>query len=110
MSHLTPKEKEALSLFKEKLLQAFPDQVDQVKLFGSKARGESSKMSDIDVMVVLKSGDWRTHEPLQRISTQIMIETDIDLSLHIFNVEQLKRMREFNSPFLRHVESEGVNI
>jgi len=52
---LTKKEKEALKEFKRKIIQKFSKEVLELKLFGSKVRGDSRKDSDIDVLIVLKS-------------------------------------------------------
>lgn len=110
MKGLTKKEAEALRLFKQELLKQFPDQVEELKLFGSKARGEANKFSDVDVWVVMKKGSWRDHFPMRKISTSVMLDTDVDLSLHIFTTEDLRWMRRSGSPLLMNVEAEGVSI
>src|SRR5687767_14730406 len=56
MSTLTAPEHEALRLFKQKLVVAFPGRLEELKLFGSKARGDAGADSDVDVLVVLRTG------------------------------------------------------
>jgi predicted nucleotidyltransferase len=52
--NLTSKEKLALKEFKEKILKKMKGEVLDIKLFGSKARGNFKEDSDIDVLVLLK--------------------------------------------------------
>lgn len=110
MSHLTENERKAIQLFKQQLFEEFPDKVAELKLFGSKARGESSKFSDVDIWVVLNDGNWRLRDPIHEIATDVFMKTSVDLSLHIFTTENIQRMRETGSPLLMNVREEGVVI
>ena len=46
-------EERALKTFVGRLQGSFPDQLHQVSLFGSKARGESDADSDVDVLIII---------------------------------------------------------
>ena len=48
---------ETLSDFRDRLLTLFPDDIQQIILYGSYARGEATSDSDIDVMVVVRWTD-----------------------------------------------------
>jgi predicted nucleotidyltransferase len=50
---LTKKEQRALNEYRNLLLRRFPGQMERLVLFGSKARGEATPGSDVDVLVVL---------------------------------------------------------
>jgi hypothetical protein len=54
---LPPGVQAALTDFQRRLLELFPDQVSQLILFGSYARGEATPDSDVDVMVVVGWSD-----------------------------------------------------
>ena len=56
---LPRKVKAALDDFQRRLLELFPDQIDQLILYGSYARGEATPDSDVDVMVVVKWNEER---------------------------------------------------
>ena len=49
---LTAKEKKIVRVFKQEVLKHFGRDVVAMKLFGSKARGDADKFSDIDVLVM----------------------------------------------------------
>ena len=50
---LSPKIKAALADFQGRVLDLFADEISQLILFGSCARGEATPDSDVDVMVVV---------------------------------------------------------
>ena len=54
---LPRKVKAALTDFQHRLLELFPDDISQLILYGSYARGEAMPDSDVDVMVVVKWAD-----------------------------------------------------
>ena len=49
---LTAKEKKVLHIFKQAVFEHFGRNAVSIKLFGSKARGDADKFSDIDVLVM----------------------------------------------------------
>ncbi len=50
---------EMLFAYRDALLTHFPDQIQQLILFGSQARGEAHAESDVDVLVVV---DWEEEQ------------------------------------------------
>ncbi|HUK57252.1 MAG TPA: nucleotidyltransferase domain-containing protein [Nitrospiria bacterium] len=57
MRKLTAKEKHVVEAFKKTIEEQYPGELVRLTLFGSKARGDASKESDIDIQVVF---DLRT--------------------------------------------------
>src|SRR3972149_1673920 len=56
---LPRKVKAALADFQRRLLELFPNEISQLILFGSYARGEAMPDSDVDVIVVVKWDEER---------------------------------------------------
>lgn len=54
---LPRKVKAALDDFQRRLLELFPNEISQLILYGSYARGDATPDSDVDVMVVVKWTD-----------------------------------------------------
>ena len=50
---LTKDEKLAVEEFSARLRDRFPREIEGIKLYGSKARGESNNESDVDVLIVV---------------------------------------------------------
>jgi predicted nucleotidyltransferase len=109
-SSLTKKEKQALKLFKKELQKAFPNQLHSLKLFGSKARGDAAKYSDVDVLVVLKRGGWRQRKAITGMAAKIFGSTGIDLSPKVFTVKQLAVMQRRRNAFILSVKRDAREI
>ncbi len=107
---LTPQEQAALVLFKKRVLQAFPGQVNSIQLFGSKARGEATKFSDVDVLVVLKDMQWQDRHTISNITADILLETDIVLSPKTFSQEQFEQMKQERSMFWQTIAPDLVSF
>ena len=70
---LSEKEEQALEKFKMWLKEVLSADLLEVRLFGSKARGDARKDSDIDVLVVISSDDWRVCDAVYSIVTDILL-------------------------------------
>lgn len=71
-SALTKKERDGIKAAVETLKREFP--VDQVILFGSKARGDSNEHSDIDLLLI-------TSRPLHWKEEKVVIETLFEIGM-----------------------------
>jgi len=104
MTNLSTAEKQALLLFKQHVLTAFPNSVDAIQLFGSKARGDAAKHSDIDILVVLKDMTWKNKRAIRKIASEIIFSTNIVMSIHIFSHQQLDTMKRQHAVFWQMIE------
>ncbi len=116
---LTPKEREALQAYINALLEALPDQVVRIILYGSKARGEGTPESDIDLMVVIRNGEERRPDGLwtslrsdPRWKTAIYLADDIFLEYDVYISPFLIGEQRFKhgSLLVRNVQREGIEL
>ncbi len=94
---------------RHELAQVLGSQIDQVRLFGSRARGEARPESDIDVLVVVR-GDMDYADLMRRTSTlvaQTSLQHDVVISRVFVSKAQFENEQ---SPFLRNVRRESVAI
>ena len=110
MSGLNTQDHRALRLFRERVRQAFPDRVDSLHLFGSKARGDAQIDSDADVLVILAQADWRDQRQVSGIATDVLVETGVDISPKVYSREQVARMRRRRNVFLQEVVKDAVPL
>jgi len=101
-------EREALASFSEKLRVSLSDPELEVRLFGSKARGDDGPESDIDVLVIESSGDWRVADIVYRLATDILLDTGVSLSTKVISRAHYQGLIEQGSPFALRVLNEGV--
>ncbi|HIE29184.1 TPA: nucleotidyltransferase domain-containing protein [Candidatus Poribacteria bacterium] len=105
---LSEKEEQALKKFKLRLKEVLSDNLLEVKLFGSKARGDARKDSDIDVLVTILSDDWRICDVVYGIATDILLETEICVSPKVISQKEYTRLYNNGNPFIENVIREGI--
>lgn len=107
---LRPEEVQAVEEFKEKLLAALPDQVRDIILFGSKARGDGHPESDVDLLVVLENPTKEQTDRVGDIMFDILFDRGVELSAITFSREEVMQKRELGTPLMRNVAEEGIII
>ena len=107
---ITKPEQKALKEFKSLLEESLPEEIVLMKLFGSKARGDARKDSDIDVLVVTKSDDWRMCNVVYGIVTDILLEEEICISPKVISKSHYDYLVNLEAPFIKNVNREGVAL
>jgi predicted nucleotidyltransferase len=107
---LNTKEKSALKQFKAALQQTLSGQLIELKLFGSKARGDDRPDSDIDVLVVVTNDDWRICDVVYGVVTDILLQTDISISPKVVSENQLEQLKKEDTFFLRNISRDAIAV
>lgn len=101
--------KKILSELKNGLVKLYGEQLIDVLLYGSHARGEQREDSDIDIAVILR-GDINPFKEIDKItefSYDISLKYSTLLSIHpISEKDYIYR----NSPFILNIREEGISI
>ena len=108
MRNLTPNESAALRKLKAALARDF--RLVELRLFGSKARGDSDPESDIDVLVVLEDYDWDTKMAVVDLCTDISIDYGVLLTPVLYSKAEYGSDLTRVTPFYQAVAREGVPI
>jgi len=93
---LSQSEQRALQTFVRKLNQAYPRQIHQVMLFGSKARGDSDVDSDVDVLIIINQDDRSIRREIIDIASDLSLEHDILLSPRVISKNKWEARRGFS--------------
>jgi len=89
------------------LRQQFP--VEQVVLFGSKARGDDDAESDIDLLVLTgRLMSWQERREITNSLFDLQLELEVVISTLIVPLEEWERGLYQVLPIRREVEREGV--
>jgi predicted nucleotidyltransferase len=106
---LNEKYKRAAWEFSRRVTSALGDQVDAIVLYGSVARGEARRDSDIDILVVSPDPP-SIREALSEIRSDFAYEQDYAffVSLLHYSREELCHLQQMRSPFLREITKDGM--
>jgi len=107
---LTAKEKSVLRQFKTAVEQVLGSQLIELKLFGSKARGDDRPDSDIDVLVIVTDDDWHICDKVYDIATDIFLQTDIYISPKTISKSRLEQLQKEGTSFLRNISRDAIAV
>lgn len=110
VSYLTPQEKKAVNKFKKQVLQTLGQEVISFLLFGSRARGEGTEDSDVDILVLLKKWDRQDHDKVIDIASDLFLEFEINISPLVMSQVQFQELNERELLLAREIKADGYPI
>lgn len=102
-----------------KSLKLFMEQLESVKgdlylimLFGSHARGEAKRYSDIDLLIVTSSNDKEVHDAIIEIAEEAMASAGYEdlLAPHVISLSHYRDIQNIQTDFYRTLVSEGKEL
>lgn len=100
----------AIREYVAEIRQRFPGRILSVTLFGSKARGEASAESDLDLLVLVDAEDREFVSELWRIASDVSLEHNVVLSVRAIAEARWAESRRMRLPLYRAVQAEGVPL
>lgn len=82
----------------------------EIRVFGSKVRGEDSSESDIDILIILKQSDKKKRDVIADISFEVGLKYDLFLSTVVYEQDVFYSPLSQETLFYRNVQKEGVLI
>lgn len=107
---LTGEEQKAVDQFAATLRQRWGSQIVEIRLFGSKARGDAGPESDVDLLIVTARDDWKLKDQIGRVSTDILLAQGVYLSIKVVGHSLYQRLIALEAPFLKNVLREGAPV
>lgn len=107
---LLPKEKEIITKYKDVLLRDYEDQIQNFILYGSKARGDANKESDIDILITLTNYDWKLGDKIRRIGYELDEEIEYKFSIIVLSESEFENQKREKYQFAHNVIRDGVMI
>ena len=106
--NLKENEKRAISRLKEALMKRF--KILDFCIFGSKARGDASQDSDIDVMIKVKDYTPEIESAIDDLVFEINLAHDCFISIVIFSKKELEEGPLGESSLYKVIEKEGIRV
>lgn len=112
--YLTRKERIALEAFQDYLLSKYLDQIERIVLFGSKARGDSTSESDVDILVVVgdasSSKAWDSLSPnrsaVRAYESELSLKYGVGISSKFAYRDDTRKW----TPLLAHIQVDGTEL
>jgi predicted nucleotidyltransferase len=107
---LSPDDQAWLDSYRSAIAARFGPLVSSIIVFGSKARGDSTADSDLDLLLVIEEGDWRLKSKLADAAYELAIGTDVVPSVKIYTRAEWEQLQENESIFRETVTREGLLV
>lgn len=104
------KEERALLAFKFALEENLRGRVHTLKLFGSKARGQSHPESDVDVLLVIRGLTPQDEELIFETVFEVLHQTGVLLSLHNFDEKEYLRLNQLPTVFMQLMNRDAISV
>jgi predicted nucleotidyltransferase len=106
--YLSKMERKAVDSFVKELEEILGDYILNIRLFGSKVRGDFHRHSDIDIFILVKERTSDIEDMVSEIEVNHDIEYGLPLSTVLYSLFEYKKNKELGSFFFENVEKEGV--
>lgn len=110
MSSLSMDEKSIITLFVDYLNRTHPGEVDKVMLYGSRARGDNRKDSDVDILVLVKDKKKINRDRIYDFIIDVELDHGIDISVNIYESSQFDKLVLLKASFATNVIKEGETL
>ncbi len=107
---LSLKENKTINIFKNKIKERFPEEKIKILVFGSKARGDASRDSDIDIIVITQSDERNLSREIRFIGYELEIEFDVILSIQVLSEGYINYLRSLPTQFIKNVDRDSIAI
>jgi predicted nucleotidyltransferase len=107
---LSHEEEQWLKDYQKLLAQGFPELVERIVIFGSKARETATADSDLDILLVIREGDWKLKDLVTEPGYELAIGTNVVPSIMVYTHEEWEQYQQDEAPFWRTVTRDGVVV
>ena len=101
---------EAVKEFCTAVKKTLGDELLGLRLFGSKARGEASRDSDIDIAVVVRQRNSRVWDMVMDAAFYTNLRWDVYISPRVIERRALKDPKWRITGFVQNLEREGIPL
>lgn len=103
-------QKKATEEFINRVKEKYADKMEKIILFGSYARGDYTKESDIDVLIVLSKEDYKVRRDIMGSSFDMLLETGVYISPKVISLRDYQNLKNIKSSFIQNVSREGIAV
>lgn len=109
-AHLSPAERATLTRFVAEVRQLLGEALLDLRLYGSRARGEGHAESDLDVAVVVAEGGRAHRRAIIDLAFDLMLEHGPRIEPLVIEQSQLDELRRRERLFARELDRDGIAL
>ena len=83
-------------------------EIKQIVLFGSRARGDYGFDSDYDLLLVVSNKNGQLIDVLYEAVMDVLLECGRLVSLKVYEEKEFTRLQALHTPFMQQLEREGI--
>ena len=110
MLQLRSEEQAWLDAYREDLNKKHPGTVQEMLIYGSKARGQAHAESDVDVILIVKNDAKALKRELRRVGYLLAAKTEALPSILAYTQDEWESRRQSGSSFRKAVERDAVRV
>jgi predicted nucleotidyltransferase len=107
---LTVKEMSVIRQFKASVEHVLGRRLIELKIFGSKARGDDRPDSDIDLLVIVATDDWHIRDKVYDVATDILLQMDVCISPKVISKNMFDRLCKESTSFMCNVSKDAITV
>ena len=102
--------KKVTSELKKLLIENFQGESFKIILYGSHARGESNRYSDLDILIIFESPvDLKKKEKVYELCSDLNIKYSIWIDVSLISKDEMGTIKG-KQPFVQNALSDGIYI
>lgn len=89
---------------------AYGDKIQRAALFGSKVRGDWTKYSDIDILLITDDDSWTFRRDIIGINSDIELKYDVMLDIRVISETRWEYMKRIQAGLYQNITRDAVPI
>jgi predicted nucleotidyltransferase len=107
---LTPQDQSAINDFANRVRHTLASNVVELKLFGSRANGDATDESDIDILVVVNTANLLTEDRVLDIAFEVNLRHEVYISPRVVARATLDDPMWHDTPFVRTLLRDAITL
>jgi predicted nucleotidyltransferase len=107
---LSDKERKAVREFIRTVRMAYGEKIQRAALFGSKVRGDFTKYSDVDILLIVNDDNWKFRQPISVMLSDIALKYDVDLDVRVISEARWEYMANIQAGLYQNISRDAVPI
>lgn len=108
--NLLPNEKKAVREFLAAMSLAYGETIQSASLFGSKARGDWTQDSDLDIVLVVAGDDRQIRREMIHLLSEVELKYDVLLDVRVISAARWQYYADIKAGLYQNITRDAVPI